>query len=44
VLAFVFCDKDVILLVDYLEKGATITAKYNVELLENLKQQMVSKH
>jgi transposase len=42
-LASVFWDKDVILLVDYLEKGATITAKYYVALLEKLKQQLVSK-
>jgi histone-lysine N-methyltransferase SETMAR len=32
------------LLVDYLEKSATITAKYYVALLDKLKQQLVSKH
>jgi hypothetical protein len=32
-----------ILLVDYLEKGETITAKYHVALLDKLKQQLVSK-
>jgi hypothetical protein len=37
VLAFLFWDKDGILLVDYLEKGATITAKYHVALLDKLK-------
>jgi histone-lysine N-methyltransferase SETMAR len=31
------------LLVDYLEKGATITAKYYVALLDEMKQQLVSK-
>jgi hypothetical protein len=44
VLAFVFGDKDVILLVDYLEKGANIMAKYCVVLHDKLKQQLVSKH
>jgi hypothetical protein len=44
VLASVFWDKDGILLVDYLEKGTTIMAKYCVALLEKLKQQLVSKH
>jgi hypothetical protein len=40
-----FWDKDGILLVDYeyLEKGAAITAKYYVALLDKLKQQLVSK-
>jgi hypothetical protein len=33
---------DGILLVDYLEKNATITAKYHVALLDKLKQQLVS--
>jgi hypothetical protein len=42
-LASVFWDKDGILLVDYLEKDATITAKYYVVLLDKLKQQLVSK-
>jgi hypothetical protein len=42
-LAFVFWDKDGILLVDYLEKGATITAKYYVALLCKMKQQLVFK-
>jgi hypothetical protein len=32
------------LLVDYLEKGATVTAKYCVSLVDKLKQQLVSKH
>jgi hypothetical protein len=32
------------LLVDYLEEGATITAKYYVALLDGLKQQLVSKY
>jgi hypothetical protein len=37
-------DRDRILLVDYLEKVvATIMAKYYVELLDKLKQQLVSK-
>jgi histone-lysine N-methyltransferase SETMAR len=44
VLASVFWDKDGILLVDYLEKGATITAKYYIALLDSLKQQSISKH
>jgi hypothetical protein len=44
VLASVFSDKNVILLVQYLEKGATITAKYYVALLVEMKQQLVSKH
>jgi hypothetical protein len=39
----VFRDKNGILLIDYLEKGATITAKYYVALLDKLKQQLVSK-
>jgi hypothetical protein len=43
VLASVFWDKDGILLVDYLAKGATITAKYCVALLDRLKQQLGSK-
>jgi transposase len=42
-LASVFWDRDGILLVDYLEKDATITAKYCVALLNKLKQQLVSK-
>jgi hypothetical protein len=44
VLASVFWDKDGILLVDYLENGASITAKYYVALLGKLKQHPVSKH
>jgi hypothetical protein len=44
VLASVLKDKDDILLVDYLEMGATITARYCVALLDKLKQQLVSKH
>jgi hypothetical protein len=43
VLASVFWDKDGIFLVDYLEKGENITAKYYVALLDKLKQQLVSK-
>jgi hypothetical protein len=42
VLAFVFRDKDGILLVDYL--GATIMAGYYVALLDKLKEQQVSEH
>jgi hypothetical protein len=34
----VFFDKDEILLVDYLEKGAAITTKYYVALPDTLKQ------
>jgi hypothetical protein len=44
VLASVFWDKDGILFVDYLEKGATIITKYYIALLDKLKQQSVSKH
>jgi hypothetical protein len=44
VLASVFWDKDRILLVDYLEKSATIMAEYYVALLDKLKQQLVSRH
>jgi sulfur relay (sulfurtransferase) complex TusBCD TusD component (DsrE family) len=43
VLASVFWYKDGILLADHLEKGATITYKYYVALLNKLKQQLVSK-
>jgi hypothetical protein len=43
VLAFVFWGQDGILLVDYLEKGATITVEYCVALLDKLKQQLISK-
>jgi hypothetical protein len=42
-LASVFWDKDGILLAYYLQKGATIMAKYYVALLYKLKQQLVSK-
>jgi hypothetical protein len=35
---------DGILLVNYLEKGATIMVKYYVALLDKLKQPLVSKH
>jgi hypothetical protein len=42
VLASVFWDKDRILPVGYLEKGATITVKYCIALLDKLKQQLVS--
>lgn len=38
----VFCDKDGILLVEYLEKGAAITAKYYIALLDKWKQQLIS--
>jgi hypothetical protein len=44
ILARVFWDKDGILLVDYVERGAAITAKYCVALLDEMKQQLVSKH
>jgi hypothetical protein len=40
VLVPVFREKDGIFLVDYLEKGATIMAKYSVALLNKLKQQL----
>jgi histone-lysine N-methyltransferase SETMAR len=43
VLVSVFWDTDQILLANYLEKGATITAKYYIVLLIKLKQQLVSK-
>jgi hypothetical protein len=39
----VFWDKDGILLVNYLKKGATITAGYYIALLNKLKQQVISK-
>jgi hypothetical protein len=42
-LASVFWDKDGILLVDYLEKGATIMVKYYFALLDTLKQQLIFK-
>jgi hypothetical protein len=42
VLASILWDKEGILLVDYLEKGAIITAKYSVALLNKLKQQLIS--
>jgi hypothetical protein len=42
VLASVVWNKDGILLVCYPEKGATITAKYYVAFLDNLKQQLVA--
>jgi hypothetical protein len=41
-LAPVFWDKDGILLVDYLEGYATITAKYYFALLDKMKHQLVS--
>jgi hypothetical protein len=44
VLAPVSWDKDGILLVAYLVKGVIITIKYSVALLDELKQQLVSKH
>jgi hypothetical protein len=37
VFASVFWDKDGILVVDYLAKGATIAAEYYVTLLDKLK-------
>jgi hypothetical protein len=43
VVVSVFWDKDGILPVDYQERGATITAKYYVALLDEMKQQLVSK-
>ncbi|GFG35425.1 hypothetical protein Cfor_01120 [Coptotermes formosanus] len=43
VIASVFWDKDGTLLVDYLEKGATITASYYTSLLDKAKQALVSK-
>jgi hypothetical protein len=43
VLESLFWNKDGILLVVYLEKGATIMTKYYVALLDKLKQQLVSK-
>jgi hypothetical protein len=43
VLVSVFWDEDGTLLVDYLEKGATIMAEYYIALLNKLKQQLVSK-
>jgi histone-lysine N-methyltransferase SETMAR len=43
VLDSVFWNKDGILLTDYLEKGATIRAKYCVAHLDSLKQQLVTK-
>jgi hypothetical protein len=39
----IFSDRDGILLVDYLEKGSIIMAKYYVALLNKLKQQLVLK-
>jgi hypothetical protein len=43
-LATVFWDRDRNLFVDYLEKDATITAKYYVLLADKAKQELVSKH
>jgi hypothetical protein len=43
-LAPVLWDKDGILLVHYLEKGATITANYYVALLDKEKHQLVYEH
>jgi hypothetical protein len=43
-LASLFWDKDGILPVNYLEKGANIMAKYYVTLLDKLKKQLVSKY
>jgi hypothetical protein len=40
--ASVFCNRDGILLIDYLEKGETITTKYYVTFLDKLKQQLVT--
>jgi hypothetical protein len=39
----VFYDKGVILLVDYLEKGAASTENYYTSLSEKVKQALVSK-
>jgi hypothetical protein len=41
VIVYVSCG---ILLVDYLEIGANIVVKYYAALLDNLKQQLVSKY
>jgi hypothetical protein len=38
-----FWGKDGILTVNYLERGATIMAKYYVAFLDKMKQQLVSK-
>ena len=43
VMVSVFSHRDRILLVDYLEKGATITDSYYTPLLDKVKQAMVSK-
>jgi hypothetical protein len=43
-LGSVFWDKVAILLVDYLEYDATLTAKYHITLPNKLKQNLVSKH
>jgi hypothetical protein len=43
VLASLFCDKDGTLLVDYLKKGAIITAKCYIAPLDKVNQQMASK-
>jgi hypothetical protein len=43
-LVAIFWDKAGILLVNYLEEGVTIMAKYCIALLDKLKQQLVSKH
>jgi hypothetical protein len=43
VLASVSWDKDLIFIVDFLEKVAAITAKYYIRILDILKQQVVSK-
>jgi hypothetical protein len=40
VLVHIFRDKDGLLLVDYLEKDPTITAKYYLTLVNKLKQQL----
>jgi hypothetical protein len=42
-LASVFWDRDVILLVDYLEKSAAIMPEYYIALHDKLKQQLISK-
>jgi glutathione S-transferase len=42
-MASIFWDEDVILLVYYLKKGATITANYYTSLLGKVKQALVSK-
>ena len=42
-MASVFWGKNGVLLIDYLEKGATIIASYYASLLDKAKQALVSK-